>query len=137
MSRYRILGLIGLLTLSTAAAAQAIILPHEKPKPTAPTPPPNTQPQCPSGHYDTAGNCLPWYYHRRRPVIIQQQAAPAEPAVTEPPTADREGCRQSKIKQLNALKSGDTDRANKLDEWLWKNCRYYSDELRDIEQDNM
>lgn len=70
----------------------------------------------------------------RRPVIIQQ--APA-PVVEAPLTDDWEGCRNAKVSQLNSQRSGDQTRARQLDEWLWKNCRNYSEDLRQLEQDRM
>lgn len=71
----------------------------------------------------------------RRPVIINQTA----PAVAEeaPTTDDWESCRRTKVNQLNAQQGGDQGRARQLDEWLWKNCRSYSEELRQLEQDRM
>ncbi len=69
-----------------------------------------------------------------RPIIIQQPAAPVEEA---PLTDDWEGCRNAKISQLNSQQNGDQSRARQLDEWLWKNCRSYSEDLRQLEQDRM
>lgn len=70
----------------------------------------------------------------RNPVIIQQAPAPVAEA---PLTDDWEGCRSAKVSQLNSQQNGDQSRARQLDEWLWKNCRNYSTELRQLEQDRM
>jgi hypothetical protein len=70
----------------------------------------------------------------RRPVIIQSNPAPVEEA---PLTDDWDGCRNAKLSQLNSQQSGDQSRAKQLDEWLWKNCRGYSEDLRQLEQDRM
>jgi hypothetical protein len=70
----------------------------------------------------------------RRPVIIQSAPAPVQEA---PLTDDWEGCRNAKLSQLNSQQNGDQSRARQLDEWLWKNCRSYSEDLRQLEQDRM
>lgn len=70
----------------------------------------------------------------RRPVIIQSTPAPVDDT---PLTDDWEGCRKAKMNQLNMVQSGDTARARQLEEWLWKNCRSYSEDLRQLEQDRM
>jgi hypothetical protein len=70
----------------------------------------------------------------RRPIIVQPAPAPAEET---PLTDDWESCRSAKVSQLNSQQNGDRSRARQLDEWLWKNCRTYSEELRQLEQDRM
>lgn len=83
------------------------------------------------------GNRPPVYPDRdayRRPVIIQSAPAPVQEA---PLTDDWEGCRNAKLSQLNSQQNGDQSRARQLDEWLWKNCRGYSEDLRQLEQDRM
>jgi hypothetical protein len=100
------------------------------------TPPP-PQPTCAPGYIlNSLGQCILLNRPYRRPIIIQQTPA-AEPEDTAPLAADWEGCRKTKLNQLNARQRGDADRANNLEEWLWKNCRSYSSELRDLEQDGM
>ena len=93
---------------------------------------PSTSPEYPA--YPTR----PTYPDRdpyRRPVIIDQ-TAPA--AAEEMPTSDDwESCRKAKMDQLNAQQGGDQSRSRQLDEWLWKNCRSYSEDLRQLEQDRM
>lgn len=83
------------------------------------------------------GNRPPVYPDRdayHRPVIIQSAPAPVQEA---PLTDDWEGCRNAKLNQLNSQQSGDQSHAKQLDEWLWKNCRNYSEDLRQLEQDRM
>jgi hypothetical protein len=124
---------IGLSLLTATAAAQIILQPPTKPAAAQPAPPAqDTDRHCRPGGPDY---CPPRHRHYRRPIIIQQ-TTPA-PVVTAPLSDDWEGCRQGKLNQLSALDAGNPQRANQLDEWLWKNCRDYSQELRDIEQDNM
>lgn len=75
-------------------------------------------------------------YGYRRPVIINQ--VPATPAIDIHALKDDwEGCRSAKLGAIRARNQGDPGQANDLDDWLWKNCRYYSDELRQLEQDDM
>ncbi len=75
-------------------------------------------------------------YYRQRPVIINQ--LPEQPAIDINALSDDwPGCRQAKLGALRAARSGTTSEANKLDDWLWKNCRAYSNELRQLEQDEM
>jgi hypothetical protein len=74
-------------------------------------------------------------YHRRPIIIVPQPAAP--PIDDTPLASDWEGCRQTKLNQLRQARSGNLERANQLDEWLWKNCRSYSEDLRQLEQDQM
>jgi hypothetical protein len=38
---------------------------------------------------------------------------------------------------MHSRDTGDNDQASRLDEWLWKNCRTYSNELRQLEQNAM
>ncbi len=82
---------------------------------------------------------LPYYhphFKRPRPVIINQ--LPAEPAIEINSLSDDwEGCRKAKLGAMRARDTGNIDQANRLDEWLWKNCRTYSDELRQLEQNDM
>ena len=74
--------------------------------------------------------------YRSRPVIINQ--IPEEPAIEiNSLTDDWEGCRTAKLGAIKARNSGHADEANNLDDWLWKNCRSYSNELRQLEQDDM
>ncbi len=71
--------------------------------------------------------------------------------------ADWRECEQAKLRQLNLEHAAHTasvggskkharsrtgttksrEDANQLDEWLWKNCRNYANELRSLEQDRM
>ncbi|MFT3929947.1 MAG: hypothetical protein QM709_06580 [Spongiibacteraceae bacterium] len=70
--------------------------------------------------------------YQQRPVIINQ--IPEQPAIDiNSLTDDWEGCRAAKLGAIRARNSGQRDQANDLDEWLWKNCRSYSNELRDLE----
>lgn len=70
----------------------------------------------------------------RRPVVIIPAAAPVDDT---PLTDDWEGCRRGKLRQLAATGNGDLTSAKQLEEWLWKNCRSYSEDLRQLEQDAM
>jgi hypothetical protein len=92
---------------------------------------PNADPRCthqPPNYYPNA--------YRSRPVIINQ--VPAEPPIDTNSLNDNwEGCRTAKLGAMNARDKGDSDQANHLDEWLWKNCRSYSTELRQLEQNDM
>ena len=73
----------------------------------------------------------PDQYHRR-PVIVNQ--IDTEPPVdTSSLSDDWEGCRTAKLGAIRSRDSGQLDEANHLDEWLWKNCRSYSIELRALE----
>jgi len=74
--------------------------------------------------------------YRRSPIVIVPQAA-TPPVDDTPPATDWEGCRKTKLNQLSLTESGNLDRAKRLDEWLWKNCRSYSEDLRQLEQDQM
>jgi hypothetical protein len=75
-------------------------------------------------------------YPNRRPVIIN--TTPPPPAVEiDSLKDDWEGCRSAKLSAINSRHDGKLEQANHLDEWLWKNCRSYSDELRDLEQNHM
>lgn len=75
--------------------------------------------------------------HRyRRPVVVVP-AANTAPVDDAPLTDDWEGCRAAKLRQMNSTGSGDLTQAKQLEEWLWKNCRSYSEELRQLEQDRM
>jgi hypothetical protein len=75
-------------------------------------------------------------YPYRRPVIINEtQAAP--PVDTSALKDDWDGCRSAKLSAMRSRDNGALDQANRLDDWLWKNCRGYSQELRDLEQDEM
>lgn len=112
-------------------------------------PPPQTQtndnkpqiPNCTQSNVDPRCKPVqPPYYdsypHRTRPVIINQ--APAEPAIEINSLTDNwEGCRKAKLGSMHARDIGDSDQANHLDEWLWKNCRSYSNDLRQLEQNDM
>ena len=104
-----------------------------------PPPPPPMHPRddrviCWHERGTQSDRCRPTPYPYRRPAFV----APVAPSENSGPAAsDWEGCRQEKLKQLNALRYGDTSRANRLDEWLWKNCRSFSNELRQLEQDAM
>lgn len=51
--------------------------------------------------------------------------------------ADWNTCSEKKRDAIRAEKRGQKDRAEILNEWLWKNCREYSNELRTIEQQMM
>ncbi|HSB98137.1 MAG TPA: hypothetical protein VLC91_16875 [Spongiibacteraceae bacterium] len=72
----------------------------------------------------------------RRPIVVVPASAPA-PVDDTPLASDWEGCRKTKLNQLNLTESGNLERAKQLDEWLWKNCRSYSEDLRQLEQDQM
>jgi hypothetical protein len=74
--------------------------------------------------------------HRPRAVIINQ--LPAEPAIDINSLTDNwEDCRKAKLGSMHTREIGNADQANRLDEWLWKNCRSYSNELRQLEQNDM
>lgn len=74
--------------------------------------------------------------YRPRPVIINQ--LPEQPAIEINSLSDDwDGCRKAKLGAIKARGSGKSDEANNLDDWLWKNCRAYSNELRQLEQDAM
>lgn len=92
---------------------------------------PQQHPQYPQQH--------PHYHpqpYRQRPVIINQ--LPEEPAIEiDSLSDDWDGCRKAKLGAIKARNSGRASEANNLDEWLWKNCRAYSYELRQLEQDDM
>lgn len=92
---------------------------------------PSTDPRCrPANHH-----YYPYPDHPR-PVIVNQ--LPPQPAIDiNSLTDDWEGCRKAKLGAIRARNSGHTDEANTLDDWLWKNCRSYSNELRQLEQDDM
>lgn len=98
-------------------------------------------PDCARSNVDSRCNPPqpPHYYphpHRPRPVIVNQ--LPPQPAIeTNSLTDDWEGCRKAKLGWINARERGDSDQANHLDEWLWRNCRTYSNELRQLEQNDM
>jgi len=83
-----------------------------------------------------AGRCNNRPEPYRRPIVVVP-AATTTPAVEAPLTDDWEGCRAAKVRQMNANGNGDLTQAKQLDEWLWKNCRNYSDDLRQLEQDRM
>lgn len=74
------------------------------------------------------------YPYYRRPIIVNSEptTAPA-PIDINALKDDWEGCRSTKINAINSRRAGSLDQANRLEEWLWKNCRYYSEELRDLE----
>ncbi len=108
------------------------------------------KPDCTGSHTDPrCGQQRPRYPHqapypaphypdryRQRPVIINQ--LPEEPAIEiNTLTDDWEGCRNAKLGAIKARRSGRSSAANDLDDWLWKNCRSYSNELRQLEQDDM
>ena len=92
---------------------------------------PNRDPRCPRGLPDHRPDS---YY--RRPVIIDR-AAPEPILDIDTLSDDWDGCRSTKLNALSARAGGDMQQANRLDEWLWKNCRSYSQELRELEQDRM
>ena len=93
------------------------------------------RPQTPRPSYRPQPHPYP-YYQRPRPVIINQ--LPPEPAIEiNSLNDDWEGCRTAKLGSMRARNYGRADEANNLDEWLWKNCRSYSYELRQLEQDDM
>lgn len=98
---------------------------------------PNTDPRCkpvqPPDNYPPHYDSHP---HRPRPVIINQ--LPPQPAIEiDTLTDDWTGCRKAKLGSIHARNTGDSDQANHLDDWLWKNCRTYSNELRQLEQNDM
>jgi hypothetical protein len=72
----------------------------------------------------------------RRPIIIVPTPT-AAPVDDTPLASDWEGCRKTKLNQLSLTQNGNLERAKQLDEWLWKNCRSYSEDLRQLEQDQM
>jgi len=69
--------------------------------------------------------------------------------------ADLRACEKAKLRQLSAERAAHNkvsggkqsksssgrsktrQDANQLDEWLWKNCRDYAQELRTLEQERM
>lgn len=116
------------------APAAEVQAPLPPPPPAKPQPQGN-RPDCWPNRDIQPVNCRPRPHPYRRPVIVNPTPPQAED--TTPPSTDWEGCRQEKLKQLNALRYGDTTLANRLDEWLWKNCRSFSNELRELEQDAM
>jgi hypothetical protein len=135
LKHYRIAMAIVALLL-TAAAAPATVADGDRMRdatvqPATPPPPPRPQPQCRPGYLDP-DRCPRPYPVYQRPIIIQQ-AAPIEEDTDEEPTDDWEGCRKQKLAELNARHGGNTSRANELEAWLWKNCRGYSNELRELE----
>jgi hypothetical protein len=121
---------------TTFGASNTVSPPQTQPSGSKPQTPnctqPNTDPRCrpaQSPYYDS-------HPHHTRPVIINQ--LPAEPAIEiNSLTDDWEGCRKAKLGSMRARNTGDSDQANHLDEWLWKNCRSYSNELRQLEQNDM
>lgn len=141
-TRNIIAGLMLALSFSPLSSAEvklnggsAVSLPP--PQPSDKTQPPDCF------HSNTDLRCRPQpvpeyrrYPYRPRPVIINQ--LPAEPAIEISSLKDDwDGCRKAKLGAINARSSGNADQANNLDEWLWKNCRSYSNELRQLEQDEM
>ncbi|HEY3700435.1 MAG TPA: hypothetical protein VGK97_13950 [Spongiibacteraceae bacterium] len=135
-------GLMLMLSFSTLAGAEVKLnvsgaVSSPSPQPSDKTQPPdcshpNADPRCraqPAPEYRR-------YPYRPRPVIINQ--LPPEPAIEISSLKDDwEGCRTAKLGAIHARNSGSSDQANNLDEWLWKNCRSYSNELRQLEQDDM
>lgn len=117
-----------------------------KPAVTAPSPPPpQDKPRsapldCTQPNRDSRCRPLTPDYHPnpyyRRPVIVNQSPA-TQPIDTGALKDDWEGCRSTKLTAIHSRNNGDMEQANRLDEWLWKNCRSYSEELRDLEQDQM
>lgn len=108
------------------------------PAPTsAPTPrPPTEHPRVPDCIYPSRDwRCQPGPYYRRPVIVNQINTAP--PVEISNLRDDWDGCRTAKLGSIRARDSGDLDRANNLDDWLWKNCRSYSVELRQLEQDGM
>jgi hypothetical protein len=119
-------------------------VPKGQPSVTMPSPPP------PQKNTDTAIDCRrpnqnarcrqpapeihPYPY--RRPIIVNT-APPTPPVDISSLKDDWDGCRSAKLSALRSRSDGNLEQANRLDEWLWKNCRSYSDELRDLEQDQM
>lgn len=112
---------------------------------TTPSPPP--QPKRPDAPINCAqpyrdARCRPTLPdHRPHPYSRQSTIIYSEPAATPIDTSelydDWEGCRSAKLDAIHSRDSGNRDQANRLDEWLWKNCRSYSEELRDLEQNQM
>ncbi len=74
--------------------------------------------------------------YRDRPIVIVQPPAPP-PVDTTPTSSDWEGCKKTKLNQISLSQNGNLERSKQLDEWLWKNCRSYSEDLRQLEQDQM
>lgn len=105
----------------------------QKPDCTRPNIDPRCKPSQPPNPYSPRD--YPRAY-RPRAVIINQ--LPAQPAIEiNALTDDWEGCRKAKLGSMHARDVGDSDQANHLDDWLWKNCRTYSNELRQLEQNDM
>ena len=108
---------------------------------TMPSPPPQnnntdapvncTQPNRDARCRPTIPEYRPYPYYRR-PIIVNSVPAPT-PIDINSLKDDWEGCRSTKISAINSRSAGNLDQANRLDEWLWKNCRSYSEELRDLE----
>ena len=134
----RKMAMLGLALLTHAACAQvggAVSQPSPLERPHLPDcSRPYSDPRCPP----TPSPRHPVWPREpyRRPLIINPQPAAPAPDL-DALTDDWDGCRSAKLGALRARDSGDTSRANDLDDWLWKNCRAYSDELRQLEQNAM
>jgi hypothetical protein len=108
---------------------------------TAPPPPPQPQKpdapiNCAQPHRDarcrpTTPDYRPYPYSRQSTIIYSEPAA--APIDISELHDDWEGCRSAKLDAIHSRNAGHLDQANRLDEWLWKNCRSYSEELRDLE----
>ncbi|MDB6063087.1 MAG: hypothetical protein JWM78_3190 [Verrucomicrobiaceae bacterium] len=129
------------LLVPSLALADDNDLPKNRPAVSVPPPPPPPKENPPL--LDCSGpnrdlRCGPRLENRpspyyRRPVIIN--STPATPPVEISALKDDwEGCRGAKLNAIQSRNRGNLDQANQLDEWLWKNCRRYSEELRDLEQ---
>lgn len=113
---------------STSDSSKALDCTKSKTDPRCGYPQPPRYPNQHPNHYPQP--------YRQRPVIINQ--LPEQPAIEINSLSDDwDGCRKAKLGAISARKSGRADDANDLDDWLWKNCRSYSNELRQLEQDDM
>jgi hypothetical protein len=120
------------------ARGGAVSLPSSPPAPVEPKNKPDIHrfPDCAYPTRDWRCQPHPNNPYNRRPVIVNQINT-TPPVETTNLRDDWDGCRTAKLGAIRARDSGDLDRANNLDEWLWKNCRSYSVELRQLEQDGM
>lgn len=133
--------IIGALLFPLAGSADSSDLIQGNRSVTMPSPPPqnkntDTPINCAQPYRDVRCRQPPPEYrphpYYRRPVIVNSTPAPA-PIDINSLNDDWEGCRSTKLSAINSRNTGNLDQANRLDEWLWKNCRSYSEELRDLE----
>lgn len=76
--------------------------------------------------------------YRHRPPAQRRETASQGLYIHAPtPGASLEDCKSTKVKAVYAAKAKRRTQEQNLEEWLWKNCRAYSLELRKIEQQMM